>query len=135
MRPLIVLLRVVALVCLAFLARAEGSPPQARTALVIGNAAYSFAPLRNPGSVTETLDFVGNAALGEIGLSEGSYKVEGKNADGTDYEGTVDIEKQGADYHLSWQAMRATASSSLICSPSIGETRRPSFMLSAKMAA
>jgi hypothetical protein len=64
MRPLIVLLRVVALVCLAFLARAEGPPPQARTALVI----------------------------------------EGKNADGTDYEGTVDIEKQGDGYHLSWQA-------------------------------
>jgi Caspase domain len=91
------------------------------------------------GSATETLDLVGNAALGKIGLSEGSYKVEGKNADGTDYEGTVDIEKQGDGYHVSWQAgakaMRATASSSLICSPSIGEARRPSFTLSAKMAA
>ncbi len=37
---------VVAFLSLAVLARAEG--PEARTALVIGNADYSFGPLRNP---------------------------------------------------------------------------------------
>jgi hypothetical protein len=55
------------------------------------------------GSATETLDLVANAAPGDIELSEGSYKVEGKNADGTGYEGTVEIAKQGKVYHLSWQ--------------------------------
>jgi len=40
-------------------------------------------------AVTETLDLVANAAPGDIGLSEGSYKVEGKNADGSTYQGNV----------------------------------------------
>jgi Caspase domain len=48
MRTLTLLLCAVALLCLAFLARAEGPPPEPRTALIIGNAAYSFTPLRNP---------------------------------------------------------------------------------------
>ena len=48
MRPLRILLSVVVLLGVAFLARAEGPPPQPRTALIIGNAAYSFAPLKNP---------------------------------------------------------------------------------------
>ena len=43
-----------------------------------------------------------NAAPGDIGLSEGSYKVEGKNAEGTDYQGDVEITKQGQGYHLTW---------------------------------
>jgi hypothetical protein len=55
------------------------------------------------GSATETLNLVANAAPGDIALSEGSYKVEGKNADGGTYEGTVEIEGQGNGYHLSWQ--------------------------------
>jgi hypothetical protein len=55
------------------------------------------------GSATETLELVGNAAPGDIALSEGSYKVEGKNANGSDYQGSVEIEKQGKGYHLSWE--------------------------------
>lgn len=54
------------------------------------------------GSATETLEPVGNAAPGDIDLSEGTYKVEGKNPDGAAYEGTVEIEKQGKGYHLTW---------------------------------
>src|SRR4029079_17917454 len=42
------LLRALALLAVGFLARAEVPPPEARTALLIGNAAYSFAPLNNP---------------------------------------------------------------------------------------
>ena len=42
------LLRAVVLLGVALLARAEGPPPGLRTALIIGNAAFSFAPLRNP---------------------------------------------------------------------------------------
>jgi hypothetical protein len=46
MRPLKILLSVVVLLSVAFLARAEA--PEQRTALIIGNADYSFAPLKNP---------------------------------------------------------------------------------------
>ena len=42
MRPVTLLSR-----WLAFFARAEGPLPQPRTALIIGNAAYSFASLKN----------------------------------------------------------------------------------------
>ena len=54
------------------------------------------------GSATETLELVANAAPGDIALSEGSYKVEGKNADGSAYQGTVEIEKarQGLSFEL-----------------------------------
>jgi hypothetical protein len=31
-----------------------------------------------------------------------TYKVEGRNPDGGDYEGTVEIAKQGKAYHLSF---------------------------------
>ena len=48
MCPLKMLLRLAVLLSVAFLARAEGPPPEPRTALIIGNAAYSFAPLKNP---------------------------------------------------------------------------------------
>jgi hypothetical protein len=48
MRPVTLLLRAVALLWLVFLARAEGPLPQPRTALIIGKAAYAFAPLKNP---------------------------------------------------------------------------------------
>jgi hypothetical protein len=46
MRLLRISLCIVALLSVAVLARAEG--PEVRTALVIGNADYSFGPLRNP---------------------------------------------------------------------------------------
>jgi Caspase domain len=55
------------------------------------------------GSATETLDLVANAAPGDIALSEGSYRVDGKNADGSGYQGNVEITKQGKVYHLTWQ--------------------------------
>ena len=48
MRPLKILLSAVVLLSVAFLARAEGRPTAPRTALIIGNADYSFAPLKNP---------------------------------------------------------------------------------------
>lgn len=48
MRPLKMLLRAVILLGVPFLARAEGPPPEARTALIVGNSDYSFAPLKNP---------------------------------------------------------------------------------------
>jgi hypothetical protein len=48
MRPLKILLSAVVLLSVAFLARAEGPPTAPRTALIIGNADYSFAPLKNP---------------------------------------------------------------------------------------
>jgi uncharacterized caspase-like protein len=44
----LILLSVVVLFSVAFFARAEGPPPGPRTALIIGNADYSFAPLKNP---------------------------------------------------------------------------------------
>ncbi|HEX6830893.1 MAG TPA: caspase family protein [Methyloceanibacter sp.] len=55
------------------------------------------------GSATETLDLVANAAPGDIGLSEGSYRVDGKNEDGSGYQGNVEITEQGKGYHLTWQ--------------------------------
>ena len=55
------------------------------------------------GSATETLEPVANAAPGDIGLSEGSYRVDGKNADGSGYQGNVEITEQGNGYHLTWQ--------------------------------
>jgi hypothetical protein len=54
------------------------------------------------GTATETLELVANAAPGDIALSEGSYKVVGTNAEGNDYDGTVEIAKEGKGYHLSW---------------------------------
>jgi Caspase domain len=55
------------------------------------------------GSATETLDLVANAARGDIALSEGSYRVDGKNADGSGYQGNVELTRQGKGYHLTWQ--------------------------------
>ena len=48
MRPLKMLLRVVVLLSVAFLARAEGPRQSRAPRLIIGNADYSFAPLKNP---------------------------------------------------------------------------------------
>lgn len=54
------------------------------------------------GSATETLEPVGIATADDIDLSEGTYKVEGKNAEGKSYSGTVEIESEGDGYHLRW---------------------------------
>ena len=54
------------------------------------------------GSATETLTLVAHAAPDEAEIAEGTYKVEGTNADGKAYEGTVEIAEQGEGYHLSW---------------------------------
>jgi len=55
------------------------------------------------GSATETLTLIANAAADEVELAEGTYSVEGKNADGKAYEGTVEIAKKGKRYRLSWE--------------------------------
>jgi hypothetical protein len=54
------------------------------------------------GSATETLTLVAHAAPDEAEIAEGTYTVEGTNADGKAYEGTVEIAEQGEGYHLSW---------------------------------
>lgn len=142
-------LPVVALLAALAMAQAQAPIPEPRTALVIGNGAYSYGALTNPvndadavakalqdagfdvtqtdadqaemqgeihaldgklkakggadGSATETLEPFGAAAPSDIALSDVTYKVEGRNPDGSDYEGTVEIAKQGKAYHLSWQ--------------------------------
>lgn len=55
------------------------------------------------GSATETLEPVAVAAPSDVDLAEGTYDVEGHNPDGGDYEGTVEIEKKGNGYQLSWK--------------------------------
>jgi len=69
MRQLKMLLRELVLLGVAPLARAEGPPPEARTALIIGNAAYSFAPLKNPlndvEAVTKALEGAGFEVIKE----------------------------------------------------------------------
>lgn len=55
------------------------------------------------GSATETLLPVGTAAPGAVALPPGQYKVEGRNADGTTYEGAVTISKHGKVYQLRWR--------------------------------
>lgn len=55
------------------------------------------------GSAMETLTLVANAAPDEVEIAEGTYTVEGTNAEGKSYEGTVEIEKQGESYHLTWE--------------------------------
>jgi hypothetical protein len=55
------------------------------------------------GSATETLLPVGTAAPGAVALPPGQYKVEGRNADGTTYEGAVTISRHGKVYQLRWR--------------------------------
>ena len=55
------------------------------------------------GSATETLLPVATAAPEEIAAPQGAYKVEGRNADGTSYQGSVTIAKHGRVYQLSWK--------------------------------
>jgi hypothetical protein len=55
------------------------------------------------GSGGETLEPVASAAADEVELADGSYDVEGRNPDGKSYKGTVEIEKDGDKYNVSWK--------------------------------
>jgi hypothetical protein len=57
------------------------------------------------GSASETLTQVGAAASadGDVDPPEGEYRVEGRNPEGKDYEGTVTIAADGDGYRLSWK--------------------------------
>ena len=57
------------------------------------------------GSASETLTPVGAAAAvgADVDPPEGEYRVEGRNPEGNDYEGTVTITKEGDGYRLSWK--------------------------------
>ena len=55
------------------------------------------------GSASETLTPVGAASTDDVSPPEGEYRVEGRNADGKDYEGTVIIAKAGSGFHLKWK--------------------------------
>lgn len=55
------------------------------------------------GSGGETLEPVASATADEVELAEGAYAVAGRNPDGARYKGTVEIEKDGDKYHVSWK--------------------------------
>jgi len=55
------------------------------------------------GSGDETLEPVAAAADGPGEIAEGTYAVAGRNPDGGRYKGTVEIGKDGDDYHVSWK--------------------------------
>ena len=55
------------------------------------------------GSASETLTPVGAASTDDVSPPEGEYAVEGTNADGKDYEGSVIIAKSESGYHLKWE--------------------------------
>ena len=55
------------------------------------------------GSATETLTPVATAATEDVSPPEGEYRVEGRNADGEEYSGTVTITKEAKDFRLNWQ--------------------------------
>ena len=57
------------------------------------------------GSARETLTPIGTAAAADddVPPPEGEYRVEGRNADGQDYKGTVTITKEAKAYRLSWK--------------------------------
>jgi hypothetical protein len=52
---------------------------------------------------TETLKPVATAAADEVSPPEGNYRVEGRNAQGEDYSGTVTITKTAKVFQLSWK--------------------------------
>ena len=54
------------------------------------------------GSASEQLFPVASAAPEIMSLQPGTYKAEGRNANGTSYEGTVAITKHGNIYQLRW---------------------------------
>jgi hypothetical protein len=55
------------------------------------------------GSGDETLEPVASATADAVELGEGTYAVSGRNPDGARYKGTVEIEKDGDEYHVSWK--------------------------------
>jgi hypothetical protein len=57
------------------------------------------------GSARETLTPIGTAAAAadDVPPREGEYRVEGRNADGQAYKGTVTITKDAKAYRLSWK--------------------------------
>ena len=55
------------------------------------------------GSGGETLEPVASATADEVEFAEGAYEVAGRNPDGGNYKGTVEIEKDGDEYHVSWK--------------------------------
>jgi uncharacterized caspase-like protein len=55
------------------------------------------------GSATETLDLFGGAEAGEAPSPGGDYRVAGRNADGSTYDGSVTISRKGASYRLGWR--------------------------------
>jgi len=55
------------------------------------------------GSGDETLQPVAAAADKPSDIAEGTYAVSGRNPNGGRYKGTVEIEKDGEEYHVSWK--------------------------------
>jgi len=55
------------------------------------------------GSATERLTLFSRAAREDLDLGEGTYGVAGRNPNGTTYEGTVNISRQGRKFTLIWQ--------------------------------
>jgi hypothetical protein len=55
------------------------------------------------GAGGETLEPVAAAADEPAEIAEGTYVVAGRNPDGGKYKGTVEIEKDGDNYHVSWK--------------------------------
>jgi len=60
-------------------------------------------PTARPG---ETLTPVGAASTDDVSPPEGEYRVEGRNADGKDYEGTVIIAKSGKRFSSEMEGRR-----------------------------
>ncbi len=55
------------------------------------------------GSATEKLTLYSRAAQSRKDLREGTYAVAGKNPNGTTYEGTVSLSRQGGKFTLIWK--------------------------------
>ena len=80
MRLLQTSLRIVALLSVALLARAEGPPPEPAAALVVGNSAYSYAPLgKNPdnGRYKDTVRIVQQVERYKLNWRIGSTSYQG----------------------------------------------------------
>jgi hypothetical protein len=60
------------------------------------------------GSATDRLEPVALATSEEIDSPEGEYTVEGTNADGEDYSGTVTIENDRDVYNLNWEVAESS---------------------------
>jgi len=55
------------------------------------------------GSATERLSLYSRAAQSQVDLAEGTYAVSGRNPNGSTYEGTLDLSRQGSRYTLVWK--------------------------------